>query len=83
MESRWFIHQIYLLKEAKFKHLVLRDCSGKNIFLGKMAKEQPISGRKPVSPEGTLWPVLLLFAHLAREEVVVDFCDNVLTKLSC
>ena len=83
MESRWFIHQIYLLKEAKFKHLVLRDYSGKNISLGKMAKEQPISGENLFPPKVPYGRFYFFFAHLAREEMVVDFCDNVLTKLSC
>jgi hypothetical protein len=34
----------------------------------------------PKVPYGRFY---FFFAHLAREEVVVDFCVNVLTKLSC
>jgi hypothetical protein len=40
----------------------------------KVAKEQPLSGRRNrLARRHHLRPVYFFFAHLAREEVVVDF----------
>jgi len=48
----------------------------------KVAKEQPLSGRRNrLARRHHLRPVYFFFAHLAREEVVVDFLLSVC--LSC
>jgi len=71
------------VKEAKFKHWCYVTAVAKRFPWGKWQKNNPFLGEENMFTPKVPYGRFYFFAHLAREEVVVDFCVNVLTKLSC